>query len=204
MLHRPASPKPGPLSSRAGSGHVPITAARRSAGRSRTWCTTDFSTRRDKWALPNSLPATELHHKPISALRRSFSPWSISRGLKTEYPHNPTETSCQELANGLPTSVGSHILPDREQEVLRATSRRGRIVKATRHLTTWFSSSPDLGIRNKGFGLVRRLRTLKARTDSQRWPLILCPGVVAYPQRFVAESRRPETPADTNDFWDRS
>ena len=69
MLHRPASPKPGPLSRSAGSGHVPITAASRSAGRSRTWCTTDLSTRLDKGALQNNLPATEPHHKPISALR---------------------------------------------------------------------------------------------------------------------------------------
>ena len=95
----------------------------RSAGRSRTWCTTDLRTRLDKEVLPNNLPATEPHHQPISALRgrsdRAKKRMTHNDSLaesgflscKTKYPHNPTGTSCRELANGLPSRMGSPILP---------------------------------------------------------------------------------------------
>src|SRR5207244_11292637 len=44
MLQRQAAPIPGPLTSRAGSGQPPITAASRSAGRSRTCCRSEEHT----------------------------------------------------------------------------------------------------------------------------------------------------------------
>ena len=61
MLHRPASPNPGPLSRSAGWGHEPITAANGSAGRSRTWCTADV--------MNGIYLATITDHKLVSASR---------------------------------------------------------------------------------------------------------------------------------------